>query len=122
MTLESSTMSTSIKTGSFGDGRESLWNELLGSQEPPNDLEQVALVEIALDYIGIRAHLDAVFAIFGRAQGRHQHNRQLLELLVGSDPGGELEAVHARHVDIRCLLYTSPSPRDRTRSRMPSSA
>jgi len=22
----------------------------------------------------------------------------------------------------RCLLYTSPSPRDRTRSRMPSSA
>ena len=23
---------------------------------------------------------------------------------------------------IRCLLYTSPSPRDRTRSRMPSSA
>ena len=25
------------------------------------------------------------------------------------------------HAD-RCLLYTSPSPRDRTRSRMPSSA
>ena len=24
--------------------------------------------------------------------------------------------------DERCLLYTSPSPRDRTRSRMPSSA
>ena len=25
-------------------------------------------------------------------------------------------------IDIPCLLYTSPSPRDRTRSRMPSSA
>ena len=25
-------------------------------------------------------------------------------------------------VDVSCLLYTSPSPRDRTRSRMPSSA
>ena len=25
-------------------------------------------------------------------------------------------------LDITCLLYTSPSPRDRTRSRMPSSA
>ena len=24
--------------------------------------------------------------------------------------------------DLSCLLYTSPSPRDRTRSRMPSSA
>ena len=27
-----------------------------------------------------------------------------------------------RYYDIACLLYTSPSPRDRTRSRMPSSA
>ena len=26
------------------------------------------------------------------------------------------------HTAILCLLYTSPSPRDRTRSRMPSSA
>ena len=26
------------------------------------------------------------------------------------------------HANIACLLYTSPSPRDRTRSRMPSSA
>ena len=25
-------------------------------------------------------------------------------------------------MDFHCLLYTSPSPRDRTRSRMPSSA
>ena len=30
--------------------------------------------------------------------------------------GGNMEQA------IRCLLYTSPSPRDRTRSRMPSSA
>ena len=28
----------------------------------------------------------------------------------------------AGNVLLRCLLYTSPSPRDRTRSRMPSSA
>ena len=27
-----------------------------------------------------------------------------------------------RSVTLGCLLYTSPSPRDRTRSRMPSSA
>ena len=30
--------------------------------------------------------------------------------------------VHALLGDNGCLLYTSPSPRDRTRSRMPSSA
>ena len=35
---------------------------------------------------------------------------------------GELEYYHNDNVDIACLLYTSPSPRDRTRSRMPSSA
>ena len=27
-----------------------------------------------------------------------------------------------KEIDSSCLLYTSPSPRDRTRSRMPSSA
>ena len=32
----------------------------------------------------------------------------------------EQEAVQAKHKD--CLLYTSPSPRDRQKSRMPSSA
>ena len=33
----------------------------------------------------------------------------------------ESEAFRALHEKL-CLLYTSPSPRDRTRSRMPSSA
>ena len=33
-----------------------------------------------------------------------------------------VEAVEATGRDNDCLLYTSPSPRDRTRSRMPSSA
>ena len=33
-----------------------------------------------------------------------------------------LEELTARKVFIVCLLYTSPSPRDRQKSRMPSSA
>ena len=37
-----------------------------------------------------------------------------------------IQHINAEHADIAfvrgCLLYTSPSPRDRTRSRMPSSA
>ena len=37
---------------------------------------------------------------------------------VGSELQGMLQALKHRG----CLLYTSPSPRDRTRSRMPSSA
>ena len=34
----------------------------------------------------------------------------------------ELKGVEAEITELGCLLYTSPSPRDRTRSRMPSSA
>ena len=36
--------------------------------------------------------------------------------------GYDIEIVEAHHMHKACLLYTSPSPRDRTRSRMPSSA
>ena len=36
--------------------------------------------------------------------------------------GGEDSDPHAVFGIEACLLYTSPSPRDRTRSRMPSSA
>ena len=35
---------------------------------------------------------------------------------------GRIKIFDADEVDKVCLLYTSPSPRDRTRSRMPSSA
>ena len=41
-------------------------------------------------------------------------NRKVLEYAVKASMGLNL--------NIACLLYTSPSPRDRTRSRMPSSA
>ena len=37
-------------------------------------------------------------------------------------PGDGIEAGREHDQVERCLLYTSPSPRDRTRSRMPSSA
>ena len=40
-----------------------------------------------------------------------------------SDAPPEEDTVSETVIDIQtCLLYTSPSPRDRTRSRMPSSA
>ena len=40
----------------------------------------------------------------------------------GGDAQADLDAIRARVGLGSCLLYTSPSPRDRTRSRMPSSA
>ena len=47
-------------------------------------------------------------------------NAELLALLIGSGHHGE-SAVHLMQ-RLLCLLYTSPSPRDATLSRMPSSA
>eukprot|EP00657_Telonema_sp_P-1_P002283 TRINITY_DN15366_c0_g1_i1.p2 TRINITY_DN15366_c0_g1~~TRINITY_DN15366_c0_g1_i1.p2 ORF type:complete len:105 (+),score=41.17 TRINITY_DN15366_c0_g1_i1:534-848(+) len=44
------------------------------------------------------------------------------QLLLAQDDHAAFRAEHSGvHTKI-CLLYTSPSPRDRTRSRMPSSA
>ena len=39
-----------------------------------------------------------------------------------ADAEARAEVLRQRREEARCLLYTSPSPRDRTRSRMPSSA
>ena len=43
-------------------------------------------------------------------------------ITVDTEEVKEEESVPEIEQDIICLLYTSPSPRDRTRSRMPSSA
>ena len=43
-------------------------------------------------------------------------------LVTGSDREKTIEQVTPGIYNNACLLYTSPSPRDRTRSRMPSSA
>ena len=53
-------------------------------------------------YVDMQDATDRMSAVFGNDQAN---------LLVNA-PGGVFN----------CLLYTSPSPRDRTRSRMPSSA
>ena len=42
--------------------------------------------------------------------------------LLETDEGEQSYAEEASQDNVSCLLYTSPSPRDRTRSRMPSSA
>ena len=47
---------------------------------------------------------------------------QLLDVPKGTTPTRTFYRLEANGVIKDCLLYTSPSPRDRTRSRMPSSA
>ena len=47
-----------------------------------------------------------------------------LDIAWRDDQGNEIKKININEFGevITCLLYTSPSPRDRTRSRMPSSA
>ena len=52
--------------------------------------------------------------------GYHELNAMLN--LYGADGRIQFEADHAAARQYFCLLYTSPSPRDATLSRMPSSA
>ena len=50
---------------------------------------------------------------------RRDESKAMSKKLYGHAYGGDHSMTYESH---GCLLYTSPSPRDRTRSRMPSSA
>ena len=53
---------------------------------------------------------------------RHPYTKGLLDSMPGStQPGARLHQINGMAPSL-CLLYTSPSPRDRQKSRMPSSA
>ena len=65
-----------------------------------------------LDYFRLDRTDPAVAAAWHEVFG--QQPKTISGILPYSDP--------AENLSICCLLYTSPSPRDRTRSRLPSSA
>ena len=51
------------------------------------------------------------------------NNLKDLEKKINSELTTKINNTEVKHSQLYiCLLYTSPSPRDRTRSRMPSSA
>ena len=91
------------------------------------EITQRCNLDCTLCYLSDRAEMakDVPLAIlFERIEMIHSHYGPGTSIQIsGGDPTlrkvEDLEEL-CRH--IRCLLYTSPSPRDRTRSRMPSSA
>ena len=57
----------------------------------------------------------------GEAGLKWVREQEKMDLML--NPLSDIAIDHAQpQLDESCLLYTSPSPRDRTRSRMPSSA
>ena len=80
-------------------------------------LQTIPSVVIDIDgNISLRGNEGVIIFIDGKPSG-----------IVGSNMNAILEQIPASSIEsievvTNCLLYTSPSPRDRTRSRMPSSA
>ena len=67
--------------------------------------------------------IDVVHAYMGHVQDNAEESvRRVLDVLSDSSFTYQMDDGHQVCVSISCLLYTSPSPRDATLSRMPSSA
>ena len=109
-------------TGCFWGAERRLWNipgvvqtsvGYMGGARPDPSYEQVCT--------GVTGHAEIVEVTFDPS--KLTYRRLLEEFWVMHDPtslnrqGGDIGTQYRS-----CLLYTSPSPRDRTRSRMPSSA
>ena len=66
--------------------------------------------------------LENIYKSFGNVKVLKDVNMKIKKgevvALIGDNGAGKSTLIKV----ITCLLYTSPSPRDRTRSRMPSSA
>ena len=86
-------------------------------------LADLKIAIIGLGYVGLPLAVE-----FGKkvpVVGFDIHQARITELLSGKDHTSEVstdELAQANHLTYSCLLYTSPSPRDKRQSRMPSSA
>ena len=89
-----------------------------------SDLEIMREAGKALDEFGIAYEIDVTSAHRSPDRtaeyARKAAQNGIRVIIAGAGGAAHLAGVIAAHTI--CLLYTSPSPRDRTRSRMPSSA
>ena len=97
----------------------------LMSLEPRLLLDAAGFVtgaEVAVDAMETNDAQTGVDAIFNNVSTPTDETSDKLIQALRTDDYALIMAVADDSGDDTCLLYTSPSPRDRTRSRMPSSA
>ena len=101
--------------GRYGFTLDGVWHPSVDYSDPR--MRQAITAEIVALVDEFRNTKGMLFWLLGNENnyGLHWASNEIEAL-----PEGERDAARARH--LYCLLYTSPSPRDRTRSRMPSSA
>ena len=101
--LESGTGWTIIDTGIRGPETRSLWQQIADTHLKGKPVERILCTHMHPDHTGQAGFLST------------EHRAPLAMSY------GEYYQARVMHYSI-CLLYTSPSPRDRQKSRMPSSA
>ena len=115
-------------------------NSVLDSMEDPITITEQGIRDLKNELEESIESLAQVKALAIRSKNEHEEFLSSIEnyqekaiLLLSKAKNGSLEIAEAERLakaallkkeenSKACLLYTSPSPRDRTRSRMPSSA
>ena len=79
---------------------------------------------VALEGLNLKLESGAIGILGPNGAGKSTFFKCILGLITTTSGQGKVLGYDIKTQGdlIRCLLYTSPSPRDRTRSRMPSSA
>src|SRR5665811_941530 len=99
----------------------------LGVKKPDyNTVDQLVALGLSAEYVTIdiaHGHADSVKNMIGYLKKKMPSAFIIAGNVATPESVIDLEnwGADATKVGIGCLLYTSPSPRDRTRSRMPSS-
>ena len=84
-----------------------------------NNLSKIIIVLLAVGLVVLGVSFYN-FTISSETKHLESENLRILKLEEENNLRSELDDIIEQYDN--CLLYTSPSPRDRTRSRMPSSA
>ena len=116
--VEGKTTEAGLK-GAFYNGKLNVSGAVFKTKQD-NTAEQAAFIGGKAWYRGLNAESQGVeFDLAGELAKGWQASAGVTRLSIHGDQGQIVKTYIPRTT---CLLYTSPSPRDRTRSRMPSSA
>ena len=113
-----------LKLNATGGFRKSakISGDVMGNYHPHGDAAIYdAMARLAQEF-NVRYPLVDGQGNFGNIDGDNPAASRYTEARMTIVAEALLEGLNEDAVDFSCLLYTSPSPRDRTRSRMPSSA
>ena len=109
----------------FGSETGAIVSDAISASNAGDNLQAVKLFETALSEFELNPYeRSTIYQMLGQSNYQLDRLNEAQNAFENAINAGGLLPQEAANlnVSISCLLYTSPSPRDRTRSRMPSSA